>query len=105
MVISVRNISTAQWTECNTKHTGEEDEEEEEKTPSKKFNCVKKKRRAGGDDERRRDDGGKREERKTSRPLLLGSRPGFVCFLLQLVGIKLEGLLRKRKRKRGRDKC
>lgn len=45
-----------------------------------------------------------REERKTSRPLLLGSRPGFVSFLLQLVGIKLEGLLRKRKRKRKRER-
>lgn len=43
MVISVRNISTAQQTECNTKHTHEK-KKKKKKTPSKKFNCVKKKK-------------------------------------------------------------
>lgn len=46
MVISVRNISAAQRTECNTKHTHEK-KKKKKKTPSKKFNCVKKKKMSG----------------------------------------------------------
>lgn len=47
MVISVRNISAAQRTECNTKHTHEKKKKKKKKTPSKKFNCVKKKKMSG----------------------------------------------------------